>query len=364
MNTVFSIRRSTSRARRQRIVSTRAVMVLPRPTARSGPMAAHGTGRCSEGIPRRNPRLAQYDMPVEDFAGILIALKPAFIHHPDSWATLAAMLVARGCDPERRISTFRGLRISTSDGYLTSGVAYAHHPAPRHLVVGADGSRSTGGCRSTTFDSESAMAFHPRYWNEPTVNDSARFNYRDWNGNQRKNAAQHVTTDTRWQPHALRGARTPTGLRLVCAPGRRDRVFRRAAALDRAEYQRHARATASTSGPSTSTTSWTGAARRTRLGGRPVRRCAISSACWTGHRFPRPSSRATAAPFPTASRPFFSRRNSDRPRALRRRGAGRARAGSRCCVPPRRRPVATTRARARRGRGTRVRARRAGRSRS
>jgi hypothetical protein len=44
------------------------------------------------------------------------------------------------------------------------------------------------------------MAFHPRYWSEPVKNGSAEFNYYEWNSVGRKDAAKHVTADTRKQP--------------------------------------------------------------------------------------------------------------------------------------------------------------------
>jgi hypothetical protein len=47
---------------------------------------------------------------------------------------------------------------------------------------------------------ENAMAFHPRYWNQPVRNGSSSYNYDEWNRTGRKTAAQHVKTDTRKQP--------------------------------------------------------------------------------------------------------------------------------------------------------------------
>jgi ectoine hydroxylase-related dioxygenase (phytanoyl-CoA dioxygenase family) len=63
------------------------------------------------------------------------------------------------------------------------------------------------------------MAFHPRYWSEGVENDSSRFNYYEWNGNQRKEAAKHVKSDTRWQPHAAGPLELEPEIRLICNPG-------------------------------------------------------------------------------------------------------------------------------------------------
>ena len=45
-----------------------------------------------------DPRTAQYDMPVEDFAAVLAELKPKFIHHPVSKELIKSLLASFGCD--------------------------------------------------------------------------------------------------------------------------------------------------------------------------------------------------------------------------------------------------------------------------
>ncbi len=137
----------------------------------------------------------------------------------------------RGCDPETTYLDVPRLRISTSHGYLTSGVAYAHHPH-RDTWWSSPFQQVNWWMPIYEFSSESGMAFHPRYWERGVVNDSRLFDYYDWNTNQRKNAAQHVKSDTRWQPHALEELELQPEVRLVFPPGRRDCVFGRADALD------------------------------------------------------------------------------------------------------------------------------------
>src|SRR5688572_25320108 len=75
-----------------------------------------------------NPERAQYELSVERFAEILGGLKPAFIHHEESKRHVRAILEDFGCDPEATYFDVPRLRSSTSDGYLTTGVAYAWHP--------------------------------------------------------------------------------------------------------------------------------------------------------------------------------------------------------------------------------------------
>jgi hypothetical protein len=76
----------------------------------------------------RDPELAQFDLPVDEYAAILSALKPRFIHHPESKRFLQQLLTERGCDPASTYFDVPRLRSSTSDGYLTTGIAYAWHP--------------------------------------------------------------------------------------------------------------------------------------------------------------------------------------------------------------------------------------------
>lgn len=178
----------------------------------------HARAMLEEAFPTIDPCLAQYAMPVEEFAAILTRLKPEFIHHPTSWASISDMLLRGGCDPETTYLDVPRLRISTSDGYLTSGVAYAHHPH-RDTWWSAPLQQINWWMPIYEFQSESSMAFHLRYWDHPVVNDSSRFSYSDWNTNQRKVAAQHVTSDTRWQPHALEELELEPEFRLVFPPG-------------------------------------------------------------------------------------------------------------------------------------------------
>jgi ectoine hydroxylase-related dioxygenase (phytanoyl-CoA dioxygenase family) len=123
-----------------------------------------------------------------------------------------------GCDPERTYLDVPRLRIATSHGYLTSGVAYAHHPH-RDTWWSAPLQQVNWWMPLYDFNSESAMAFHPRYWDEGVRNDSSLFNYYDWNTNQRKSASEHVKRDTRWQPHALDPLELQPEIRLVTRVG-------------------------------------------------------------------------------------------------------------------------------------------------
>src|SRR4051812_9150455 len=75
-----------------------------------------------------DPEKAQYDLPIERFAAIAGELKPKFIHHPESKRHVVAILADLGCDLEQVYFDVPRLRSSTSDQYLTTGIAYAWHP--------------------------------------------------------------------------------------------------------------------------------------------------------------------------------------------------------------------------------------------
>ena len=63
------------------------------------------------------------------------------------------------------------------------------------------------------------MAFHPASWSKGVKNGSSEFNYYEWNSEGRKNAAQHIKTDTRKLPKPLEELELDPQIRLVVPPG-------------------------------------------------------------------------------------------------------------------------------------------------
>lgn len=165
-----------------------------------------------------DPELAQWELPVLEYVNILKKLKPEFIHHPESKKFIQKLLEAHGCDLEKTYFDVPRLRSSTSNNYLTSGIAYAFHPhrdtwysaplcqinwwMPVHAVV-----------------PENGLAFHLQYWDTPIKNDSHLFNYSTWNANSRHSSAQHVNEDTRWQPKPQESIQLDPQLRIISRPG-------------------------------------------------------------------------------------------------------------------------------------------------
>jgi hypothetical protein len=146
-----------------------------------------------------DPELAQYDMPVDRYAGVLGALKPSFIHHPRSKECLRAVLEDRGCDLDRTYFDVPRLRSSTSDGYLTTGIAYAWHPH-RDTWYSAPMHQLNFWMPVYEITASNAMAFHPEYFAVDVPNSSHDYNYYEWNSKHRAAAVSNVGTDTRPLP--------------------------------------------------------------------------------------------------------------------------------------------------------------------
>lgn len=152
-----------------------------------------------EAFAPHHPPTAQEHYEVEEFARILADLKPRFIHHPRAKQLIQSLFVEVGCDPEKTHFDVPRMRTATSDGFLTSGIAYAFHPH-RDIWYSAPPSQINWWIPIYEIEPGNAMAFHPHYWNKPIKNGSATYDYYEWNATSRKDAAKHVKTDTRVQP--------------------------------------------------------------------------------------------------------------------------------------------------------------------
>lgn len=166
----------------------------------------------------RDPELAQHDMPVEEYAKLLADLKPRFIHHPRSKECIQEILRDLGCDPQKTYFDVPRMRTSTSENYLTSGIAYAFHPH-RDTWYSAPMCQINWWLPIYPILPSNAMAFHPAYWNRPVLNGSRDYNYDEWNRTSRQEAAKHVTTDTRKQPKPEEPMELNPQLRLLPPPG-------------------------------------------------------------------------------------------------------------------------------------------------
>lgn len=203
-------------ARRQRIYAGDVFVYSPTPASLAFCEFARGLIRDAFGD--RDPEHAQHDMPVAEFAALLAELKPRFIHHPESKRLIRAMLLAHGCNGQDTYFDVPRLRSSTSDGYLTTGIAYAFHP---HRDTWYSAPLCQLNWWMPVFDvtPNNVMAFHPQYWEQPVANSSAAYDYQRWNATSRFNAAQHVGTDTREQPKPLEPVAAEPDFRIVAPVG-------------------------------------------------------------------------------------------------------------------------------------------------
>jgi len=152
-----------------------------------------------EAFAPHDPELAQYEMDVESYAAVLAGLKPNFIHHPESKTHLRAILTEQGCDPDLTYFDVPRLRTSTSDNYLTTGLAYAFHPH-RDTWYSAPMMQVNWWLPIYDVSPENVVAFHPHYFTAAVKNGSERYNYYEWNRDSRAAAAQQIGKDTRPQP--------------------------------------------------------------------------------------------------------------------------------------------------------------------
>ncbi|GAB2813747.1 hypothetical protein GCM10022221_09350 [Actinocorallia aurea] len=188
------------------------------PTPASAELAAFARELVAEAFGERDPELAQFEMEVEDFAGLLAKLKPAFIHHPRCKELLPKIISELGADPEKTYFDVPRLRTSTSGEYLTSGISYAFHPH-RDCWYSAPFCQLNWWIPVYAVSPANVMAFHPGYFDRAVRNGSARYDYAEWNRTSRRTAAAHVRSDTREQPKPEEPVDLDPQIRIVPDPG-------------------------------------------------------------------------------------------------------------------------------------------------
>jgi hypothetical protein len=149
-----------------------------------------------------DPEVAQAELPVARYVEILSELKPRFIHHQESKIFLRHIVEQRGCDLDRTYFDVPRLRTSTSDDYLTSGIAYAWHPH-RDTWYSAPLSQLNFWLPVYPIVAGNAMAFHQDYFAAAVPNTSGDYNYYEWNSKFRATASANVGSDSRPLPRPL-----------------------------------------------------------------------------------------------------------------------------------------------------------------
>lgn len=188
------------------------------PTQSSLELVAFARQMVVEAFAPHDPELAQFALPVEQFAAILGKLKPAFIHHPRCKELLPKMMADVGCSISDHYFDVPRMRTAASGDYLSSGIAYAFHPH-RDTWYSAPMCQINWWMPMYPIAADNSMAFHPHHFSNPLKNSSSKYNYQEWNRTSRFNAAQQIGKDTREQPHALEPVQTDPQIRLLPPPG-------------------------------------------------------------------------------------------------------------------------------------------------
>ena len=216
MNAVFIDPPYSDAVRREKIYAGQLIVHSPTPSSLA--LVDFAKSMLKEAFGSLDPETAQYHLEVEKYAALLAELKPRFIHHPKSKEFIQGMLRELGFDLEKTYFDVPRMRSSTSDDYLTTGIAYAFHPH-RDCWYSAPFCQINWWMPIFPIAEDNGMAFHPRYWDTPVRNGSHDYNYAEWNKTSRQIAAQFVKTDTRKQPKPEEPLELDPQIRIVQPPG-------------------------------------------------------------------------------------------------------------------------------------------------
>ena len=216
MNSVYLDSSCSDDQRRKQLYTGQIFMYSPTPGSLA--LIDFAKSMLHEAFGPLNPETAQFHMDVEKYAAILADLKPRFIHHPKSKELLRGILEDLRCDLERTFFDVPRMRTSTSDNYLTTGIAFAFHPH-RDTWYSAPFSQINYWMPIYPLAPENAMAFHPQYWSRAVRNSSRDYNYAEWNRTGRQSAAQQIKKDTRKQPEPKEPIDLDPQIRLLLPPG-------------------------------------------------------------------------------------------------------------------------------------------------
>jgi hypothetical protein len=216
MNSIYVDANLSDEARRQALYEGK--IFVNSPTLATENFCRFASDLIREAFDPLDPERAQWQLPVEKFVDILKELKPRFIHHPQSKSYIQHILETSGCDMQKTYFDVPRLRTSTSNNYLTSGIAYAFHPH-RDTWYSAPMNQINWWMPIYEMEDGNGMALHTDYWDKEVPNSSSNFSYSNWQNNGRKNSAANVKVDTREQPGPTVAIELDSQLRLVTRPG-------------------------------------------------------------------------------------------------------------------------------------------------
>jgi hypothetical protein len=171
-----------------------------------------------EAFAPHHPTTAQFELPVEEYVGVLGAFKPAFINSPESKRHVRELLTDFGCDPETTYFDVPRIRTMAHGDYLRAGLAYQFHPH-RDTWFSAPFQQLNWWLPVYDVEPTNTMSFHFEHWARPIRNTSRIYDYDVWKKTGRKAAAKQVDKETRKQPEAEQPIDEALGVPIACAVG-------------------------------------------------------------------------------------------------------------------------------------------------
>jgi hypothetical protein len=208
--------RCSDEERRERIFA--GDIFIYSPTRESHELIAHARQIIEQGFAPRDPQKAQYDMEVADFAELLGHLKPSFIHHPRSKNLVAKIIESVGGNQNKTYFDVPKMRSSTSDDYLTTGIALAF-PPHRDTWYSAPFFQVNWWTPIYEITIDNGMAFYPKYFDQPIENNSEVYNYYKWNLTRAKAHLDLSGGGARVAPQAQAPVNDTPDARYVVPPG-------------------------------------------------------------------------------------------------------------------------------------------------
>ncbi len=187
------------------------------PTPHSVELAGFARELAERAFAPHLPPEAQHHLDKQSYVAILAELKPMFINHPRSKELVRGVLADLGADPDETHFDVPRLRTMTSD-YLNAGLTL-QFGAHRDTWFSAPMSQINWWLPVYDVVESNVMAFHPRYFTEPTRNTSDCYDYAEWVAHGRTAAAAQVEQETRVQPELAEPIAAEPDVRLVTPPG-------------------------------------------------------------------------------------------------------------------------------------------------
>lgn len=207
MNTIYFDSSVRDDLRRQRLYNGQIFAFSPRPSVIALRQLVCNLIEATFGSPL--PPMVEKGLPVEEFLAAESSLKQQIMNHPQIKQLIQSLLQEFDCDLSKTYFDLPQLRIVPYRGYLPNEEGMFHDPhrdtwyaAPQCLI--------NWWIPLYEFESESALAFHPLYWNQPVNNDSRSFNQeKDYKTNFREAEFPHPEQKIEIEPE----------IRIVCPTG-------------------------------------------------------------------------------------------------------------------------------------------------